>query len=137
MSDQTSTFGVSLVVGDVDASIAFYRSLGVSIPDEANWQSQHVGVPITGSHLDLDSIGLTEGYDPGWKGTGVILIMRVPTREAVDVTYSRVVDAGHPGHLEPFDAFWGARYAVVRDPDGNHVGIMSPQDESMGGPPPS
>ena len=32
-------------------------------------------------------------------------------------------------HLEPIDAFWGARYAVVNDPDGNHVGIMSPSDE--------
>jgi hypothetical protein len=24
------------------------------------------------------------------------------------------------------DGFWGARYAVIEDPDGNAVGIMSP-----------
>jgi uncharacterized glyoxalase superfamily protein PhnB len=136
VNDATPTFGISLVTGDVDASIAFYRALGVPIPDEANWRSHHVGIPITGSQFDLDSVELTKGYDAAWQGTGVIVIMRVPTREAVDEAYARVVGAGHPGHLEPFDAFWGARYAVVRDPDGNHIGIMSPQDESLGGPPP-
>jgi uncharacterized glyoxalase superfamily protein PhnB len=136
MSDEKPTFGLSVVTSDVDASIAFYRALGVTIPDEANWQSHHVGIPMDGSALDLDSIDLTKGYDTKWDGTGVIVILRVPTREAVDETYKRVVDAGHPGHLEPIDAFWGSRYAVVRDPDGNHIGIMSPQEESMGGPPP-
>jgi catechol 2,3-dioxygenase-like lactoylglutathione lyase family enzyme len=40
------------------------------------------------------------------------------------------VSAGHGEHVqqEPYDAFWGARYAVVSDPDGNGVGIMSPID---------
>jgi uncharacterized glyoxalase superfamily protein PhnB len=127
---------MSVVASDVDASIAFYRALGVAIPDDANWRSHHVGIPIDGSALDLDSVALTKGYDDKWDGTGVIVIMRVPTREAVDETYKRVVGAGHAGHLEPIDAFWGARYAVVLDPDGNHVGIMSPQDESLGGRPP-
>ena len=32
---------------------------------------------------------------------------------------------------EPYDAFWGARYAVVSDPDGNGVGIMSPVDDAL------
>jgi uncharacterized glyoxalase superfamily protein PhnB len=136
MSDAKPTFGISVVVRDVDASIAFYRTLGVPIPDEANWRSHHVGIPIDGSALDLDSVEMTKGYDDKWNATGVILIIRVPTRDEVDATYKRVVGAGHPGHLEPIDAFWGARYAVVRDPDGNHIGIMSPQDESRGGEPP-
>jgi uncharacterized glyoxalase superfamily protein PhnB len=127
---------MSVVTKDVDASIAFYRALGVQIPDEANWRSHHVGIPIDGTALDLDSIELTRGYDEAWQGTGVIPILRVPSRDDVDGTYKRVVDAGHPGHLEPIDAFWGARYAVVRDPDGNYIGIMSPQDEARSGPPP-
>jgi hypothetical protein len=28
-----------------------------------------------------------------------------------------------------YDAFWGARYAIVADPDGSDVGLMSPIDE--------
>src|SRR5262245_12882260 len=48
MSDAKPTFGVSVVTSDVDASLAFYRALGVAIPDEANWRSHHVGIPIDG-----------------------------------------------------------------------------------------
>jgi uncharacterized glyoxalase superfamily protein PhnB len=137
MSDAKPTFHLSVVASDVDASIDFYRTLGVPIPDEANWQSHHVGIPINGSALDLDSLEMTKGFDDKWSDTGgVILIIRVPTRDEVDVTYKRVVGAGHPGHLEPIDAFWGSRYAVVRDPDSNYIGIMSPQDESLASEPP-
>jgi uncharacterized glyoxalase superfamily protein PhnB len=42
----------------------------------------------------------------------------------------------HRGHKAPEDAFWGARYAIVEDPDGNSVGIMSAIDESKRRPPP-
>jgi uncharacterized glyoxalase superfamily protein PhnB len=136
VSDTKPTFGLSVVASDVDATIGFYRALGAPIPDDANWRSHHVGIPIDGTALDLDSVALTKGYDDNWNGTGVIVIMRVPTREEVDEVYKRVVAAGHAGHLEPIDAFWGARYAVVRDPDGNHVGIMSPQDEARSSAPP-
>jgi hypothetical protein len=48
MSDAKPTFGLSVVARDVDASIAFYRALGVPIPEEANWRSHHVGIPING-----------------------------------------------------------------------------------------
>jgi uncharacterized glyoxalase superfamily protein PhnB len=32
--------------------------------------------------------------------------------------------------------FWGARYAIVEDPDGNHVGVMSPSDPDRRRAPP-
>ena len=38
---------------------------------------------------------------------------------------------GVPVQQQPYDAFWGARYAVVSDPDGNGVGIMSPVDPAF------
>ena len=75
MSDGKPTFGVSVVSSDVDASVGFYRALGVDIPDDANWRSHHVGIPIEGSALDLDSVELTKAYDDKWNGTAVILIM--------------------------------------------------------------
>jgi len=39
-----------------------------------------------------------------------------------------LVAAGHPARLEPYDAFFGARYAIVSDPDGHNIGLMSPID---------
>ncbi len=56
--------------------------------------------------------------------------LRLPSREAVDERYAELTSAGYAGRQPPFDAFWGARYAIVADPDGNDVGLMSPIEES-------
>jgi uncharacterized glyoxalase superfamily protein PhnB len=45
----------------------------------------------------------------------------------VDEIYADLASAGYTSQQEPYDAFWGARYAVIEDPDGNPV-IMSPLD---------
>jgi len=47
-----------------------------------------------------------------------------------------LVEHGAVGQQPPWDAFWGARYAVVEDPDGNAVGIMSAIDPDRRGPAP-
>jgi len=39
--------------------------------------------------------------------------------------YENLVGAGHHGELKPWDAFWGMRYAVVHDPDGNGVDLFA------------
>ena len=38
----------------------------------------------------------------------------------------RLVKAGAEAHKEPWDAFWGMRYAIVHDPDGNSVELFCP-----------
>jgi uncharacterized glyoxalase superfamily protein PhnB len=43
----------------------------------------------------------------------------------VDSLYAELTGAGYAGHLEPWDAFWGQRYAVVKDPDGNDVALFA------------
>ena len=59
----------------------------------------------------------------------VLGFMRL-SRQAVDDCYAKVSQAGHQGRQPPFDAFLGARYVIVADPDGNDVGLMSPAEES-------
>jgi catechol 2,3-dioxygenase-like lactoylglutathione lyase family enzyme len=136
--------GVHLVVADVRATVEFYRRLGVDIPDDAVWEvdgkSHHVSVKMPGGvDLELDSVEMTKGYDPAWAQApgprGNIISFGVSTREEVDVRHDELVAAGYPSHLAPCDAFWGARYAVVLDPDGNQVGLMSPMDGPQGPPP--
>jgi hypothetical protein len=39
--------------------------------------------------------------------------------------YAEMVGAGYAGELEPWDAPWGMRYAVLRDPDGNGVDLFA------------
>jgi len=88
----------------------------------------------------LDNPALAQIYNAEWRGPGpansILLSAQLPTREAVDGTYAALVAAGHEGVQVPYDAFWGARYAVVRDPEGNSVGLESPQDDGKRSWPP-
>ncbi|HEY1521808.1 MAG TPA: VOC family protein [Solirubrobacteraceae bacterium] len=48
------------------------------------------------------------------------------SQEEVDRLYREIVDAGAQTYKEPWDAFWGQRYAQVKDPDGNVVDLFAP-----------
>ena len=130
----------SLVVSDMEATVAFYRRLGLTIPDaDPAWPDVHRSVNMEGGFaLDFDIAAFASVWDAGWPGKGGggmgVLGFGVESREAVDALYADVTDAGYPGQQPPYDAFWGARYAVVSDPDGNAVGIMSPVDPDRRGP---
>lgn len=120
----------NLVVTDMEATVAFYRRLGVTIGDtDATWDPHHRTAELPGGiDLDFDSVSFARHWDRGWQGGMGVLGFSVETRERVDEIYNDLVGAGYKGQQEPYDAFWGSRYAVVEDPDGNAVGIMSPRD---------
>jgi catechol 2,3-dioxygenase-like lactoylglutathione lyase family enzyme len=138
---------LDLVVRDMEATLAFYRRLGLEIPDEAVWRTasgaHHVDLTLpNGFHLHFDSVALAKSFDRGWtdnasRGTTNVVGFSLPSREAVDERYAELVRASAPGLQPPYDAFWGARYAVVEDPDGNHVGLMSPIDPARRSAPPA
>jgi catechol 2,3-dioxygenase-like lactoylglutathione lyase family enzyme len=137
---------LNLVVRDMEAALAFYRRLGLEIPDESVWRTEtgghHVGIEMSGgTNLDLDSPALAQEYNAGWKPASgpprCVFSFSVETREAVNDLFAEMTGAGYAGMQSPFDAFWGCRYAIVEDPDGNHVGIMSPRDAATGSAPPS
>ena len=123
------------------ASIRFYELLGLKVqPTDPDWESHHRTVDGTGDvDIDLDSSAFAAAWSQGWPAgrTGVVLGFRVSSRDAVDAAYERLVGAGHVSQQPPYDAFWGARYAIVSDPDGNAVGIMSLADPARRTPPPA
>lgn len=120
---------VDLVVSDVEKAAEFYRKLGLNVPElwEQDGVAHHVEIPDCG--VGINSRTLTKGYNPNWpEASGAILMFHVPARKDVDAKFAELTEAGYASHMAPIDAFWGARYAIVDDPDGNHVGIMSPSD---------
>jgi catechol 2,3-dioxygenase-like lactoylglutathione lyase family enzyme len=137
---------INIVVRDMPKSVAFYRLLGVAIdenrdPRWAEWARHHVnGTASNGVRVELDSVAFAKQWNPGLDetrlGSAVIPIFHVSSREEVDRIHARVTAAGHRTHQPPEDAFWGARYAIVEDPDGTSIGIMSPIDDSRRRPPP-
>jgi len=50
--------------------------------------------------------------------------VRLPDPAALDALYDELAADGF-GVKEPWDAFWGQRYAVVRDPDGLHLDLYA------------
>lgn len=111
-----------IVVGDMGASVAFYRRLGFDVDHD---NPDHVQVRVEGLSLELDSAASVPKWDRGWRGGMGILGFEVATREGVDELYAELVEAGYEGQQEPFDAPWGRRYAVIEDPDANAIGLMS------------
>jgi uncharacterized glyoxalase superfamily protein PhnB len=124
---------VDIVARDYDATLDFYRKLGADVDDGAPGEIRHTHIHYDGVDVHIDNEHLAGLYNSSWRAgeqTRVVLGWLVPTREDVDATYSDMMSAGHPAVQRPYDTFWGARYAIVADPDGQHVGIMSPSDES-------
>jgi catechol 2,3-dioxygenase-like lactoylglutathione lyase family enzyme len=122
---------VEVVVADMAASLAFYRRLGLDIPDDADLQP-HVNVEVGGGlQLAFDTEDTIRSFDKEWArpvggGHRMALAFECGSPAEVDAAWAELTGAGYDGHLEPWDAFWGMRYAVVRDPDGNPVDLFAP-----------
>ena len=135
---------LNLVARDFEKTVAFYRRLGVDVPEGRRSPSdgtRHAQVEAGSDFsLEFDNVGLARLYNAAWRrpeGSSRALIgFALPSREAVDATYADLVAAGHEPRQPPYDTFWGARYAVVADPDGNDVGLMSPVDDAKRSWPP-
>ena len=136
MSDATPDLRMlNVVVGDIAASIGFYRRLGAVVEDEVAVTDVHVQLRMTGGFsLELDTAESARVWHAGFRAdpssVDVVIGFALPSRHDVDERYLELTAAGYAARQPPFDAFWGARYAIVADPDGNDVGLMSPIDES-------
>lgn len=122
--------GVYLFVRDLDATVGFYAGLGLSI-EKVSPVFARASLP-SGAAIEFGTAELTRSYDPAWQapsGPATNTInFELASRDAVDATYRRLVEAGAAGQLAPCDPPWQARFAIVVDPDGNLVGLHSPRD---------
>jgi uncharacterized glyoxalase superfamily protein PhnB len=119
---------IGLVVADMAASLAFYRRLGIAVPGDADTQPHAEATLPGGLRMAWDTADTVRSFDPDWTpatGSRISLAFDCGAPEAVDCLYAELTGAGHDGHLKPWDAFWGQRYAVVHDPDGNGVDLFA------------
>jgi len=136
--DRVAVDQVNVVVPDMEAAVAFYRLLGCEVEESGNeWDAHHRRVKAGDTmDFDLDSVAFASTWDRGWPGgSGVVVGFRTEDRQAVDRLYERLTAAGYEGEQPPYDAFWGARYAIITDPAGNAVGLMSPAEDAYRSPP--
>ncbi|MFR9751332.1 VOC family protein [Nocardia sp. 004] len=120
---------IGMIVTDMAASVAFYRRLGLDFPADSD-QQEHVEAALpNGLRLALDTEALVKSFHSEWtpptsRGRlGIAFSCADPTE--VDTIYDELVAAGYHGEKKPWDAFWGQRYAIVHDPDGNSVDLYA------------
>ena len=121
---------VGIIVQDMRASLDFYRLLGLRFPDGAESEG-HVEVTLDGGlRVAWDSAEVIRSFDPEWQppsgGPAIGLAFLCDSPAEVDAVYAELVAAGHRSKKEPWDAFWGQRYAQVLDPDGNAIDLFAP-----------
>ncbi|MQS34911.1 VOC family protein [Streptomyces katsurahamanus] len=119
----------SVIASDLAASLAFYRRLGLDIPAGAESAPHVEAVGPGGLRVLWDTEDVIRSFDPQWRrpegGERLGLAFRCANAAEVDSVYAELVGAGYRGHLAPWDAVWGQRYAVVLDPDGCGVSLFA------------
>ena len=117
---------IGIVVKNLDESRRFYRLIGVDIPEV---DEDHVEVVLeNGLRLMFDKLELVQKImkweEPVGHRMGLAFLCSSPAD--VDVTVEKIRAEGFKVSLEPWDAFWGQRYAQVVDPDGNLIDLFAP-----------
>ena len=116
---------IGIISSDLARSIAFYRLLGIEFAEGEG----HIEATMpNGLRLMLDTEEVIRSFHPDWKretGNQLAVAFACASPADVDETYHRIVEAGFEGDKEPWDAFWGHRYAQLRDPDGVQIDLFA------------
>jgi catechol 2,3-dioxygenase-like lactoylglutathione lyase family enzyme len=118
---------IGIVASDMARSIRFYRLLGLDVPETPGEGHVDTCLP-NGVRFMLDTEDTMRSFRAEWEratGNQVALALECASPDEVDETYARVTAAGFEGEKEPWDAFWGQRYAQLRDPDGVPVDLYA------------
>ena len=117
---------IGIVCSDIIRTRAFYGLLGVEFPVG----DDHIEATMpNGLRLMLDTEDVIRSFDPSWTratGNQVALAFACGSPAEVDGLYAQVVADGFHGEKEPWDAFWGQRYALLVDPDAVRINLYAP-----------
>jgi lactoylglutathione lyase len=119
---------VNLYTRDIEAGLRFYRDLlgfveTFRTPTEG--VPSHVELSLNGFVLGLGSVEAARDVHGVEASPGSPAMALVVWTEDVDAAYERLVAAGVPALQSPHNAGNNNRNALLRDPDGNLVEIVS------------
>jgi uncharacterized glyoxalase superfamily protein PhnB len=136
---------LNIVGADLRRTADFYGHLGIDLLAPcltAAGEPFHMNhTTDSGMLVEADTPQFARMWNEAWADNSdlsgrVVIGFKVEDRAEVDQVYETIRAAGYEAIRPPFDAFWGARYAIVQDPDGIAVGIMSPVDDQHRSAPP-
>lgn len=121
---------IGVIVSDMARAIDFYRRVGLRFGGESTDEVHAEATEPGGLRVMLDTeasvMSFSDWQPPAGGGPRTALAFICDSPAEVDRVYEDLVAAGGGGHLPPFDAPWGQRYATVHDHDGNAVDLFAP-----------
>jgi uncharacterized glyoxalase superfamily protein PhnB len=114
---------IGFVADDLPRLVAFYRRLGLDLPEQAEG---HVEVRVGSFRVMFDDAAVIRSFDPDRDPQQRhALAFECKSAADVDALVAELDAEGHHVHLSPFDAPWGQRYAILLDPEGNPVDVFA------------
>jgi catechol 2,3-dioxygenase-like lactoylglutathione lyase family enzyme len=106
---------VTLVIGDMAKSVAFYEALG--------FRALYGGADaaFTSFRVGTGFLNLQAGTHAGAVWGRIVFWV-----DDVDAMHERAVSAGFAPMTSPADAAWGERYFHIHDPDGHELSFARP-----------
>lgn len=117
---------IGIVSKDIRKSIEFYENFGMEF--KSFGEGDHFEAQSNGVRIMIDTYELMKKINPNFEmpeKSKVSLCFDLKTKEAVDKMFKQLTSQGSSHTKEPWDAFWGQRYAVILDPSGNQVELFA------------
>ena len=119
---------VNLYTRDIEAAIRFYRDLlgfAETFRTPVEGEPEHVEMRLDGFTLGLGTVAAARRVHGVDAAPGSPAMVVVVWTDDVDAAYARLRAAGVPAVQPPHDTGNNNRNAMLRDPDGNLVEIVS------------
>lgn len=119
---------IGIITKDLKKAVEFYETLGFKTIDSSS--EDYVELDNNGVRISLNTAKMVAsiyGYEPVTVGDKIELAFLCDSINEVDALYSKMVTAGYESFKAPWDAFWGQRYAIIKDIDGNLLSLFANQ----------
>jgi catechol 2,3-dioxygenase-like lactoylglutathione lyase family enzyme len=117
---------VGIVVNDIKAAQLFYKRLGFEVQGEG--MADYLELENEGVRISLNTAKMIEGiygFPPTANGEKIELAFLCGTPADVDAQCQKMAEYGYEIFREPWDAFWGQRYAIIKDVDQNLISLFA------------
>jgi uncharacterized glyoxalase superfamily protein PhnB len=120
---------IGVVCTNIEQSLAFYRMLGVDLPEFNPDEGHYEATIADGFRMMFDSHDVMSQFVDAFEAPSVNevvgLAVECDAPADVDAVWQQLTSSGVESVRKPWDAFWGQRYASVKDPDGNNVDLYA------------
>lgn len=116
---------VGIIVESMEQSVLFYERLGFKVIGEK--EADYVELAHEGIRISLNTkkmISGIYGYTPKSEGDKIELAFLCDSPKEIDQLCEKMKQFGYVLFKEPWQAFWGQYYAIIKDVDGNLLSLF-------------